>query len=644
MDLRFKEIEKILNGTTTPGKSWRHDDFNNDKQNPSPRPLYRDAMVDKFLRSDVSTTIDKFIRYQDPTILGYKVLFDFINIDSHLLVGPVDDSIDEITSKTDTVENTALHYLKMRGEYERANYLYRFQKLLQKISSETPWYFQSLEGLDEAWKRMNEVDDYKAALPNDRKITINTLDETIDFRLTALIDLYRKACFDFSNRREIVPRNLRRFNMSIFVYDARSINRFGDTSNPHYITTKEEAKNSALSGITKANWTESNNLFGADEMWNADANSRQLDYANQNISRVLFRFTLCEFLPDESNSVFSGLSNKEMVLKAQKFVISYRNVIEENLFRMFHNRIVADSFLGAFSALAISTVTDIPPDVTPEIPQQSDSFIAGFKKSLYDSAKNRLNNIIAPFKGFRDKTDLPNGNAYGRSLIDEITGGNPLLGAAANRLVDEVKGAVISGDNVIADMYKKFFGNVYDLNSSFAMMVEMIKNPQSLVNAALDSITEQQFPNGDGFNASLSNTDPVGSPTQQSVSGVSLSNKTKDLNSDIVSVGNNISINLGSIYSTSPSLTNDDGKDVTSSTEPVQNPQVSLTNNTQPYSPTPTTGGGGAGGGAVGAPPSVGEVYLGSASLTNDDGKDSTYTTPGNSQSSLSNDNGPDAN
>lgn len=192
------------------------------------------------------------------------------------------------------------------------------------------------------------------------------------------------------------------------------------------------------------------------------------------------------------------------------------------------------------------------------------------------------------------------------------------------------------------------------------MMVEMIKNPQSLVNAAIESELADLGLNPNpvgGFNASLKNDGPKaknknGEPITNldakdqnlGVSTSSLSNDTKQLNTGLVSVGNNISINLGSIFSTSSSLSNDDGKDVTSPTDPLQNPQISLANDTQPYSTTPSTGGGGAGGGAVGAPPSVGEVYLGSVSLSNDDGKDSSYVLPGNPQASLSNDDGPDAN
>ena len=37
------------------------------------------------------------------------------------------------------------------------------------------------------------------------------------------MDLYRKACYDWKYRREVVPVNLRQFKMSVYVYEARYI-------------------------------------------------------------------------------------------------------------------------------------------------------------------------------------------------------------------------------------------------------------------------------------------------------------------------------------------------------------------------------------------------------------------------------------
>jgi hypothetical protein len=40
--------------------------------------------------------------------------------------------------------------------------------------------------------------------------------------MTALADLYNQATFDYDNMRELVPRNLRKFTMYIFVSEIRN--------------------------------------------------------------------------------------------------------------------------------------------------------------------------------------------------------------------------------------------------------------------------------------------------------------------------------------------------------------------------------------------------------------------------------------
>ena len=60
--------------------------------------------------------------------------------------------------------NTALSYLKKNAETERAAMLEEFIYLLSEISANSPWYFQSIEGIDNAQER-SYLKEFKADEP-----------------------------------------------------------------------------------------------------------------------------------------------------------------------------------------------------------------------------------------------------------------------------------------------------------------------------------------------------------------------------------------------------------------------------------------------------------------------------------------------
>lgn len=109
--------------------------------------------------------------------------------------------------------DSAYSYLKMNGEEDRANYLRNFISLLSNINAKSPWYFQSIKGLDEAMSR----EYMEMELSEPKKITIECLDDSLDNRVGTLLDLYKAACYSHQLKKEIIPRNLRTFNMDIVV-------------------------------------------------------------------------------------------------------------------------------------------------------------------------------------------------------------------------------------------------------------------------------------------------------------------------------------------------------------------------------------------------------------------------------------------
>lgn len=115
------------------------------------------------------------------------------------------------------LENSAYNYLMRNGELKRAKLLQNFITLLSDISSNSPWYFKEVSGLDEAVSKKAFFQ--SPTIDETRKqITITCLADSIDARIGTMLDMYRSACFSWQSKREIVPRNLRKFDMGIYVF------------------------------------------------------------------------------------------------------------------------------------------------------------------------------------------------------------------------------------------------------------------------------------------------------------------------------------------------------------------------------------------------------------------------------------------
>jgi len=388
---------------------------------------YADPAMNTFKKTNMYYETDPFLRYQDPTYLGFKFFFLFDQPGCGLL------------SELD-LPNTALRYLINRGYNSKAEYLIKFIQLFKKINQKTPWFFQSIEGLDEAWKHLYQDPAFKPILSADRKIIINCLDESVDMRMTALMDLYRKACFDWPNRREIVPLNLRMFKASVYVYEGRSFNKWGF---PFSMSQYGAAAEAMIPNILKQGKNEMDKYFGPDPVDNSVIGNiisgakeegfkgalgglmdKKSDVINDSISRILFNFEYCEFLPDESNGTVASVSNKDFVLKAQKIAFSYRNVGEDNIYRFHHDKKVTDFIVSSLDGLALdkpSLLQNVPDAAGPYI----NGAIAQGMSQLQQVLSSTLNNLfLGNVYGFNPAgavSSLVNGGVSGAiSLVNEI--------------------------------------------------------------------------------------------------------------------------------------------------------------------------------------------------------------------------------
>lgn len=156
--------------------------------------------------------------YDEPTYLTFALDFKFDEI-------PVPSPASEIGLMNSPLFNTggyssAINFLISRGYNPQADGLATFREILRYLTFNAPWYFQSIEGIDEMYAQ--NTDQSKGFKSKDVEISIKTL-EAVDLRINELAGLYRNAIFDSKFRRERVPDNLRWFSMDVYVAEFRNL-------------------------------------------------------------------------------------------------------------------------------------------------------------------------------------------------------------------------------------------------------------------------------------------------------------------------------------------------------------------------------------------------------------------------------------
>lgn len=163
--------------------------------------------------SDFKTPMDfrkgsyKKFPYEDPTYLSFALLFDFYDIESSpLLAGGAEAFLKPLAEQDSFYA-------------ERLDDLQNFIKTLNQVNKELPWFWQSLKGL-ERLQQYNPENAYMGG--DDAKLEIETL-ESLNLTISGLMHLYRRAIFDERKWTYIIPANLRKFKMWVYVTEIRSI-------------------------------------------------------------------------------------------------------------------------------------------------------------------------------------------------------------------------------------------------------------------------------------------------------------------------------------------------------------------------------------------------------------------------------------
>lgn len=243
-------------------------------------------------RKDFVSGVDRKIgMYNDPTYLGF---FLFFQPNSPLF------------NKSDA-PGSARYYLNKVGEKTRAVTLDLLSSSLSDICTNMPWYWQSITGLENAWKWDDLKEPYRGG--DDAKITIATL-ESIDLKIAQIIELYRRVAYDLEYRREILPENLRKFTLYIWVQEMRKFQ------------------------IDKSLIATGSNVAGAMGVKGASSVSSALNkkardtqsIVNEQSPWFLFQLDQCQFVTDDSNPFLGTLSFSEATPASNSVVIKYENI------------------------------------------------------------------------------------------------------------------------------------------------------------------------------------------------------------------------------------------------------------------------------------------------------------------------------
>lgn len=283
--------------------------------------------------------------YQDPTFLSFVILFDMhSNANSPLLSGAAERFyIEQLQASVRTSRAGSKAENSGQGEKEenvpspRAKFyeerllaLINFKTALIDLNKNTPWFFQGIQGIDRVMSTYEPTNPYGGG--DDAKLSISCL-ESINLRVSGLMHLYRKAVFDEEKWNWILPENLRKFTMTVYVTEIRKIKNMSGIN---------------LGGIPKK--------ISLDTIKGFPGNFKPtlgVTNSNDGISGsaarpfFMFKFGECEFDLKSGSTPFADLTKNPGEQARQQIDISYE-VIERVEARVL-NGIVEDTFPNGFS-------------------------------------------------------------------------------------------------------------------------------------------------------------------------------------------------------------------------------------------------------------------------------------------------------
>lgn len=278
------------------------------------------------------TYTGKFNRFDNPNLYFFRIFFDFHKglLDYEHDLGRVSQPDQETFWDRNTyIANSALNYLMINNEWERADMLREFIHLISNINTYSPWYFTELEGLGEVLNRTEFTAD-SFMLPEIKVVNIKCLPDAFDNRIGTLIDLYRAICYSYQLHKEVVPANLRRFDMYVYIFAA---NTRGIHTLHKYVegTDNIESKEPAMNKFAS---------FNQHAIERDDDGRIKYDSNNPYLtSSKLIRLSGCEIDLNASVSGYQGIKNDDGFAQEYTIPIKVRTAMEQRYNEFLMKRI-----------------------------------------------------------------------------------------------------------------------------------------------------------------------------------------------------------------------------------------------------------------------------------------------------------------
>ena len=351
---------------------------------------------------------------EDPTFLSFFIVFDTISEESPLFNGAAKDYLENV--------------LNTQYSQKHADALENFKKVLLKVNKELPWFWQTLSGLENAMKYNYMADPWWGA--ESPELEIECLEENVDLTAIGLMDLYKRACYDFERWVEVIPHNLRHFRMQIYVSEVRAFQQDTGAMNEGFMTGNDSGKSGNVKPINQ-------------------------EYSVSARPFIQLQFDHCEFNVDSISAMYADLSRNPET-KKPKIAIRWNQV--KQLTQQLSSNLVVEEEDGKFK-LAQDASQVFQDEYNPFDPT-ADRRTVGTKKG--ESARG----------GFA----LP-GDPTFKSVIKDNTLGK--LTDAVDSAISGITGRVDSAVNSLSLQNNSDIGNVHGKTTGLA---------STLIGRATDSV------------------------------------------------------------------------------------------------------------------------------------------------------------
>ena len=395
--------------------------------------------------------------YQDPTYLGFLLLFQWTDVKVTTNTNST-STPDAIISSPLFDESGAEAYLtrlvQINAKFKtNLDALIAFKTGLQNINKDMPWYWQSIAGLD----KLQAYDPTEPYIGKDgNELALGCL-ESVNLAITGLMRNYRKAVFDEETWSYVIPPNLRKFSVKIYISDIRPL--FNEDADK-----KTQPSNTQLGNVSNFN------IDPNIEDQQTPTKDVDIDLVGSNKKPYLaFQLTNCERNMQTGVSSFAEVKNDAPEMASNAIAFKYERLTSVEMIAM--NGIIDDAIVASVGAQA--------PAAPPESKKLS-RFEQAKERATKDmknlAEKKKQEAITAASSLVKDKTGIPftmdgmkpklETEGIYMNLVNKIDNATNVQKLNTRQVAESLLGNVYFGagktiQDTLNDALNKALGNVY---------------------------------------------------------------------------------------------------------------------------------------------------------------------------------------